>query len=96
MPYQVVQAWLETFLAMAGEAYQRPLPRHVVENFEKYVLPKLWGFDARGLLAQAPTTDVVEARLDLQEAFEFPTGGLRGWRSFARYGCLSLTLPPGR
>ncbi len=35
--YQVVQAWLETFLVMASEAYLRPLPRHVVEEFEKYL-----------------------------------------------------------
>ena len=44
--YQVVQAWLETFLAMASEAYLRPLPRHVVEEFEKYLRCGIlaWGF----------------------------------------------------
>jgi hypothetical protein len=30
---QIVQTWLETFLAMASEAHLRPLPRHVVEEF---------------------------------------------------------------
>lgn len=44
--YQVVQAWLETFLAIASEAYLRPLPRHVVEEFEKYLRCGIlaWGF----------------------------------------------------
>ena len=44
--YRVVQGWLETFLAMASEAYLRPLPRHVVEEFEKYLRCGIlaWGF----------------------------------------------------
>ena len=44
--YSVVQGWLETFLAMASEAYLRPLPRHVVEEFEKYLRCGIlaWGF----------------------------------------------------
>ena len=35
--YRVVQAWLETFLCMADEAYQRPLPRYVQQEFQKYL-----------------------------------------------------------
>ncbi len=44
--YQVVQAWLETFLRMANEAYERPLPRHVQEEFRKYMRCGVlaWGF----------------------------------------------------
>ena len=35
--YRVVQAWLETLLRMADEAYQRPLPRYVQEEFQNYL-----------------------------------------------------------
>jgi len=35
--YQVVQAWLQAFVDMAGEAYQRPLPRYVQEEFQSYL-----------------------------------------------------------
>ncbi|OQB09909.1 MAG: hypothetical protein BWY17_04445 [Deltaproteobacteria bacterium ADurb.Bin207] len=43
---QVVLTWLETFVAMASEAYLRPLPRHVAQEFQKYLRCEIlaWGF----------------------------------------------------
>jgi len=55
-----VQAWVETFVAMAGEAYQRPLPRYVQEEFQKYLRCGIlaWGF-ARAYCGQCGASMLV-------------------------------------